>query len=46
LRIKRREAESNLEGIISALRQTIEFIREQEQREQRVVPHRPREVAR
>jgi cell division initiation protein len=46
LRLKRREAEANLESIIAALHNTIEFIREQEQREQRVVPHRPRiEVA-
>ena len=47
LRLKRREAEANLESIIAALHNTIEFIREQEQREQRVVPLRPRvEVAR
>ena len=47
LRMKRREAEANLESIIAALHNTIDFIREQEQREQqRVVPHRPRiEVA-
>lgn len=34
LRMKRREAEANLQGIISALHNTLEFIREQEQREQ------------
>ena len=46
LRLKRREAEANLESIIAALHNTIDFIREQEQREQRVVPMRPRvEVA-
>lgn len=46
LRLKRREAETNLESIISALHGTIEFIREQEQRESRVVPHRAKlEVA-
>ena len=46
LRLKRREAEANLESIIAALHNTIDFIREQEQREQRVVPLRPRvEVA-
>ena len=46
LRMKRREAEANLESIIAALHNTIDFIREQEQREQRVVPMRPRvEVA-
>ena len=42
LRLKRREAESNLESIIAALHNTLEFIREQDQRDQRVVPHRPR----
>lgn len=42
LRMKRREAEANLESIIAALHNTLEFIREQEQRETRVVPHRPR----
>ena len=41
LRMKRREAEANLESIIAALHNTIEFIREQEGRETRVVPHRP-----
>jgi cell division initiation protein len=45
LRMKRREAEVNLESLIGALRNTIEFAREQEQREHRVVAHRPREVA-
>ena len=34
LRMKRREAEANLESIIAALHNTIDFIREQEQREQ------------
>jgi cell division initiation protein len=33
LRMKRREAETNLQSIIGALNNTIEFIREQEQRE-------------
>src|SRR5688500_7480944 len=33
LRMKRREAEANLESIIAALHNTIDFIREQEQRE-------------
>jgi cell division initiation protein len=40
LRMKRREAQANLESIIGALHNTIDFIREQEQRE-RVGPHRP-----
>jgi cell division initiation protein len=44
LRLKRREASANLESLIGALRSTIEFIREQEQRDQRVVPHRPRDL--
>lgn len=42
MRMKRREAESGLESIIMALHNTLEFVREQEQREQRVVQHRPR----
>ena len=44
LRIKRREAETNLEATISALHNTLDFIREQDRRERedRVVPHRPK----
>ena len=47
LRMRRREAELGVESIIGALRHTLEFIREQEQRErqeriEKVVPHRPR----
>ena len=44
LRIKRREAETNLEATIAALHNTLEFIREQDRRERedRVVPHRPK----
>jgi cell division initiation protein len=44
LRIKRREAESNLEGTISALNNTLEFIRDQDRRERedRIVQHRPK----
>jgi len=43
LKLKRREAESGLESIISALHNTLDFVREQEERDQqRVVPHRPR----
>ena len=45
LRLKRREAEVSLESLIGALRTTIEFAREQDQRDQRVVPHRPRELS-
>ena len=44
LRLKRREVQTNMEACISALHNTIEYIQEQEQRERenRVVPHRPR----
>jgi cell division initiation protein len=41
LRLKRRESEVALESIIAALHNTLEFVREQEQRETRVIPHRP-----
>src|SRR5262245_14448849 len=41
LRLKRCESEVTLESIISALHNTLEFIREQDQREpQRIIPHR------
>ena len=40
LRLKRREAEANLESIIAALHGTIDFIREQEHRETKVGPQR------
>src|SRR6266550_2381465 len=44
LRIKRREAETNVEGTIAALHNTLEFIREQDRRERedRVIQHRPK----
>jgi cell division initiation protein len=42
LKLKRREAQSGLESIISALHNTLDFVREQEEREHRIVPHRPR----
>ena len=44
LRIKRREAEISLQATISALQNTLDFIREQERRErdERVVQHRPK----
>jgi len=45
LRLKRREAEVHLESLIGSLRNTIEFAREQDHREQRVVAHHPRAVA-
>jgi len=44
LRIKRREAETNLESTISALHNTLEFIREQDKREDRILLHRPKIV--
>jgi cell division initiation protein len=47
LRMKRRDAEASVESIIASLHNTVEFIRDQEQREQRVVAHVPRlDVAR
>ena len=42
LRVKRGEAEANLEGTIAALHNTLDFIREQDRREDRVVQHRPK----
>ena len=42
LRLKRREAETNIEATISTLRNSLEYMRDQEQREDRVVPHRQR----
>ena len=44
LRVKRREAETNLETTIAALHNTLDFIREQDRRERddRVVQHRPK----
>jgi cell division initiation protein len=44
LRLKRREVQTNMEACISALQNTIDYIQEQEQRERenRVVPHRPK----
>ena len=46
LRLKRRESEVTLESIISALHNTLEFIREQDQREpHRVIPHRTSAIA-
>ena len=41
LRLKRRESEVALESIIAALHNTLEFVREQDQRETRIIPHRP-----
>ena len=47
LRLKRREVQTNLEACVSALQGTLDYVREQDhrERENRVIPHRPREVA-
>lgn len=42
LKLKRREAETSVEGIISTLHSTLDFIRELEQRDEKVIVHRPR----
>jgi cell division initiation protein len=42
LKMKRREAETSLEAIISTLHHTLEFVREQEHREEKILVHRPR----
>jgi len=44
LRAKRRESEVQVEAIISNLQNTLEFVREQDQRESRVVLMRPDEA--
>jgi cell division initiation protein len=41
LRLKRRESEVAVESIIAALHNTLEYVREQGQRETRIIPHRP-----
>jgi len=40
LRLKRRESEVALESIIAALHNTLDYVREHDQREARVIPHR------
>jgi cell division initiation protein len=46
LKMKRREAETSIEAIISTLHNTMEFIREQDGRDEKVIVHRrPVEVA-
>lgn len=44
LRLKRRDVETSLEGIISTLHNTIEFVREQDvrHRDEKILLHRPR----
>jgi cell division initiation protein len=46
MKMKRREVENSLESTIGALRSTLEFVREQEQRErdEKILLHRPRQV--
>lgn len=48
MRMKRRESETSVEAIITTLRSTLDFIREQDvrDREDRIVVHRPRHSAR
>ena len=45
LKMKRREAETSIEAIISTLHNTMEFIREQDGRDEKIVVHRRVEVA-
>jgi cell division initiation protein len=40
LKMKRREAETGVEALISTLQNTLEFIRDQESRDDRLFPHR------
>jgi len=42
LKLKRREAENALEATITSLQSTLDFVREQDARENRVASHRPR----
>src|SRR3954469_8753992 len=46
MRLKRREVENTLESSITTLRSTLEFVREQEQRdrEEKILLHRPRQA--
>ena len=46
LKLKRREVETSLESMISSLRNSLEFIREQDHRERddKILLHRPRQV--
>ena len=47
MKMKRREVETTLESTIASLRNTLEFVREQEQREreEKILLHRPRAAA-
>jgi cell division initiation protein len=46
MKLKRREVENSLEASIATLRSTLEFVREQEQRDrdEKILLHRPRQV--
>ena len=46
MKLKRREVENSLESTIASLRNTLEFVREQEQRErdEKILLHRPRQA--
>jgi cell division initiation protein len=46
LRLKRREVENSVESIVTTLRNTIEFVREQDarDREEKILIHRPRTI--
>jgi cell division initiation protein len=46
MKMKRREVENSIESTIASLRSTLEFVREQEQRErdERILLHRPRQT--
>jgi cell division initiation protein len=46
MKLKRREVENTLESSITALRSTLEFVREQEQRDrdEKILLHRPRQA--
>lgn len=46
MKLKRREVENSLEASMAALRNTLEFVREQEQRErdEKILFHRPRQA--
>jgi len=46
LRMKRREVETSLEGIIATLQNTIQFVREQDtrHRDEKILLHRPRQA--
>jgi cell division initiation protein len=46
LRLKRREVENSVESIITALRNTLDFVREQDtrDREEKILIHRPRTI--